>query len=194
MNDLEFLADLYATCEACVDDDWPVLSHVGMLLAEHRPHLDLSLALDRACLEGDNYRLARQLLDDSRVDPTSDESNCLVSAVALGRIKTVGCLLADGRADPNTGDGTCLDIAIENGYREIARVLLADTRVDPSLDESKALLQAIHNSDTELVVELLRYSSVRQAARWSDVIEYAVESENPTILQVIRQASGLTDL
>ena len=194
MNDPEFLDELYATCDSCEDDDWDVLCHVGALLAEDRPHLDLSEALDRACVEGDNVGLVLQLLNDPRVDPTNDESSCLASAVALGRIKIVGLLLLEGKVDPNTGDGMCLDIAIENNHREIAKILLANKRVDPTLNENKALFGAIHDGDTEMVAELLKYDSVRQTVNWSDMIDDAIEAENTVVLQLLRAASGITGL
>lgn len=70
------------------------------------------------------------LLQDERVDPSSNNNYCIKLASANGHTEIVEILLQDPRINPSAGDNYALKMAVKNGHWEIAKMLLHDARVD----------------------------------------------------------------
>lgn len=186
---MEFLDEIGSACRLCTgDDDIDRISEVMTLLAEDRPHIDLSEMLCDLTMEGDNVKLAQLLLADPRVRADDDESAALVCAAQYGRIGLISLFLSVPVIDPNAGDCLALDIAIEAGHIDAAKLLLSDRRVDPSLEGNRALFGAIHDCEYELVDILLADMRVRATLDREVTLGWADQSEDQQMLEQVTRA------
>ena len=90
----------------------------------------------RYASENGHSEVVRELLKDSRVDPSADNNYAIQRASKNGHLEVVRELLKDSRVDPSAYDNCAIKVAREKGYRDIVRELLKDSRVD-SLDKSQ---------------------------------------------------------
>lgn len=189
MDDIEFVDALRSACWSCTGDrDIDLISEAMALLAENRPHLDLSQCLSDVSTGGDNVKLARLLLHDPRFHADHDECAALIAAAQNGRLGLISLFLATPQVDPNAGDCLALDIAIECGHIDAAKRLLSDRRVDPSLEDNRALFGAIHDCEYELVDIILADARVQATLNREQTLGWADQAEDERMLDQVRRA------
>jgi len=91
------------------------------------------------------------LLNQPKVDPTSNDNFAIRMASQHGRTEVVKLLLEDGRADPSVDNNYPIRMAAENGHTKIVKLLLEDPKVDPSADDNAA----IRNTKKKNIIKLL---------------------------------------
>lgn len=79
------------------------------------------------------------LLQDGRIDPTSNNNEALFSSLTSASVLDI--LLRDKRVDPSAQDNYAIKFAVQTDLLDIVEVLLADSRVDPSVNENWCLKQ-----------------------------------------------------
>jgi hypothetical protein len=103
-------------------------------------------AIHAAC-SNSQVEIARMLLADSRVDPSSLCNMCICIASDRGFLDIVKMLLNDARVDPSSGDNYSIRFASGHGHAEVVKLLLDDTRVVLSADDKFAIRLAIEDAD-----------------------------------------------
>jgi ankyrin repeat protein len=72
-----------------------------------------------------------EALEDTKIDPSTNNNEALKTAVRYGHISITKCFLEDNRVDPSDNDNEAFRIAVRYGHLLIAQLLLKDSRVDP---------------------------------------------------------------
>jgi len=104
------------------------------------------MAIIEACGQG-HHRVVKRLLQDPRVDPSTDNNMALFFATFIPgkkreRALIVEMLLKDPRVDPSAEHSRALRLASQNGNVEIVSMFLRDNRVQ---DRQSALVEARKN-------------------------------------------------
>ena len=80
-----------------------------------------------------HLELVRELLKDSRVDPSADNNFAIQEASRYGHLEVVRELLKDSRVDPSANNNAAIRLASKNGHLEVVRELRKDSRVEYSV-------------------------------------------------------------
>lgn len=121
------------------------------------PRLDLECGLNfllPPCEEG-SADLVQLLLSDARIDPSLEDSVCLLTACKYGHTEVVKILLEDGRARPSALRSDSFLLACEGGHLEIVKLLANCPEVDVTVHDSKAFYTAVGGEDPALLEFLL---------------------------------------
>ena len=101
------------------------LENIKKLLKSNRKVLDPSI-LENACRYG-NLEIVKELLKDSRIDPSSSDNSAIKAASLHGHLEIVKELLKDPRVE--TPDETTLVNTLSYGYVDVVKELLKDPRM-----------------------------------------------------------------
>ena len=115
------------------------------------PGYDNDFAFRGAIMRG-HLKVAKLLLSDPRVDPTTSRNQSIDYACQTGQLEIATLLLRDSRVIPGIDT---IGLASKNGHTEIVQLLLDDKRVDPSYDDNEAICEAIFEQHIQVVKLLL---------------------------------------
>lgn len=113
-------------------------------------------------IEKEDPIMVKALLEDSRIDPSSDNNEAIYQAAKSEDPSIVKLLLVDSRVDPAVDDNEPLIKAAELGNIETLNILLADPRTDPSDRDNEAIKMAMTLGEEEVAHILIRDSRVRE--------------------------------
>lgn len=118
----------------------------------------------RTAMFHDHLDVVIFLLQDSRVDPSTDNNYCLRRSSKRGYLELITLLLKNPRVDPSDLNGETLSLASKNGHLEIVKLLLQDPRVDPSSENNTPLFRACSKNRVDVVKLLLQDPRVSPAS------------------------------
>ena len=102
---------------------------------------------------------AQQILQNSEIDPKSNDSQAFVQACAFGRHSIVKLMITDGRVDPSSWNSRFsdvpLEIVVKKGHSKVVRLLVQDERVNPGLSQEFAFNKYCITGDAESVQTML---------------------------------------
>jgi len=107
--------------------------------------------------------VVKELLKDSRVDPSAKDNYAVSLAAEKGFVEVVRELLKDSRVDPSADDNYAIYWASRNGHLECVKELLKDSRVNPADSTNRSIRAACEGGFTEIVLELLKHERVNPA-------------------------------
>ncbi len=85
-------------------------------------------------------KIVRLLLNDPRVDPSTDDNWAIHYASREGHTEIVRLLLNDPRVDPSANNNNAIfGPCTKHENVEVVRLLLQDPRVDPSAEDNRAI-------------------------------------------------------
>jgi len=132
---------------------------VGKLVFD--PSVRKNFAIRLFSFYGDMRRV-RELMQDTRINPSDYNNHSIRMASFLGHASVVVELLKDGRVDPAAHDNYALKWACINGHVEVVTELLRDGRVDPRTNENEAFCLASRYGHKRVLEVLLKDSRVDQ--------------------------------
>lgn len=143
-----------------------------------------SRALRVACEHG-HHLVVSELLADSRIDPSAEESLAIRVAARSGHVAVVGRLLADGRTYAGACDDEALRAACKAGHTDVVTELLASSRVDPAASNGDALRVAVQQGHAVVVTQLLAHERVNPAADDNAAIQDAAKRGYAPVVAVL---------
>lgn len=139
---------LYLACQA---GHLPMVEYL-LQLPGIDPYTDNPIV--SACENG-HTDVVRRMLNDSRVDPSCQESLAIQVAAQEGHAQIVRMLMADSRVDTTRNNSNPMKCACANGYLEVVKLLLTDPKVDPSTDDNYPFKIATQGGFVDIVKLLL---------------------------------------
>jgi hypothetical protein len=108
--------------------------------------------------------IVRDLLSDSRVDPSFRDHYALITASEFGYRELVEILLSHPKVDPTTKDNSAIRSACENGHIDTVKLLWTHPGVRASVDGYKIIDSVCGRGHVSVVEFLIRNLGVDPAA------------------------------
>lgn len=119
--------------------------------------------------------IIKVLLNDSRIDPSEDESYSFIKACYYCRIEVVELLLKDQRITPyscsNAGLGWAVDglsYPAKDNYFKLLKLLLKQPEIVKNINNAKFIKKAFNFKHLEAVESLWNITNVREALKSED--------------------------
>ena len=134
-----------------------------------------------------HLEIVKILIQDKRVDPSTNDNWAIRSASLNGYLEIVKILMQDKRVDPSARDNCAIRYASRNGHSEIVKILMQDKRVDPSADDNYAIMWASQCNHPETVKILMQDKRVDPSAESNFAIIYASQNGHLEIVKILMQ-------
>ena len=134
-----------------------------------------------------HLEIIKLLMQDERVDPSSDDNWAITYASQNGHLEIVKILMQDKRVDPSANNNWPITYASQNGRLEIVKILMQDKRVDPSAENNLAIKRASLKGHLEIVTILMQDKRVDPSAENNQAIKWASCNGHLEIVKILMQ-------
>lgn len=170
---------------ACLSED-QIITVVKKLLQSSNETIDILQKMFIQLVEKNiHHKVIQLLLSDSKIDPSQDNNNCIITTVKNGHTKMTQLLLNHHNVDPSVKNNRCIITAARYGYIEIVEILLQDKRVDPSDQNNAAICSAAENGHIEIVKLLTNHYKVNPSDRKNCPIILAAKNGHIEIVKFL---------